>query len=43
MLSDGETLKMFATGGTIAAGAPAVAQGRVVVGSGMQYQFATTA
>ena len=31
---------IFATGGTIAAGAAAVAQGRIVVGSGMQYVFA---
>jgi hypothetical protein len=38
--ADGAVLKMFATGGTIAAGAAAVAQGRIVVGSGMQYAFA---
>ena len=38
--ADGEMLKMFDTGGTIAAGAAAVAQGRVVVGSGLQYVFA---
>jgi len=28
------------TGGTIAAGAPAIAGGRIVVGSGMQYRYA---
>ncbi|MDD9942138.1 MAG: PQQ-binding-like beta-propeller repeat protein [Myxococcales bacterium] len=33
----GEELKMFTTGGTIAAGAPAIAGGRVVVASGLRY------
>ena len=39
----GEELKLFNTGGTIAGGAPAVAEGRVVVGSGLNYAFAPTA
>jgi len=34
-----DSLTMFATGGSIAAGAAAVAQGRVVVGSGLTYIF----
>lgn len=33
----GEMLNMFDTGGTIAAGAPAIAEGMIVVKSGMQY------
>jgi hypothetical protein len=37
----GETLTMFATGGTIAAGAAAIAQGRLVVQSGLSYPFGT--
>ena len=36
----GDELKVLVTGGTIAAGAVAVAGGRLVVGSGLQYQFA---
>jgi outer membrane protein assembly factor BamB len=36
----GEMLKMFDTGGTIAAGAPAIADGMIVVKSGMSYIFA---
>jgi outer membrane protein assembly factor BamB len=39
----GEELTMFDTGGTIAAGAAAIAQGRVVVKSGLQYVFDSTA
>jgi polyvinyl alcohol dehydrogenase (cytochrome) len=35
----GETLTMFATGGTIAAGAAAIAQGRLIVQSGLTYPF----
>jgi outer membrane protein assembly factor BamB len=38
----GEMLNMFDTGGTIAAGAPAIADGMIVVKSGMQYMFAGT-
>ena len=37
--SSGETLTMFATGGTIAAGAAAISGGRLVVGSGLSYPF----
>lgn len=39
----GEELTSFTTGGTIAAGAPAVAQGHVVVGSGLSYFLDATA
>jgi outer membrane protein assembly factor BamB len=35
----GETLTMFDTGGSIAAGAPAIVDGMVIVKSGMQYFF----
>jgi outer membrane protein assembly factor BamB len=35
----GEELNSFETGGSMAAGAPAIAQGMVVVKSGMQYVF----
>jgi outer membrane protein assembly factor BamB len=38
----GDELAMFDTGGTIAAGAAAIAQGRIVVGSGLQYVFDST-
>jgi len=37
----GEQLNMFNTGGTIAAGAAAIVDGRVIVGSGLQYQLGT--
>jgi hypothetical protein len=37
--ADGGPLKTFATGGTIAGGAAAIAQGRIVVGSGLQFEF----
>ena len=37
----GDQLTMFETGGTIAAGAAAIADGNVVVGSGLQYPFGT--
>jgi len=36
----GDELKRFETGGTIAAGAPAIADGMIVVKSGMSYIFA---
>jgi hypothetical protein len=36
---DGEELISFETGGTIAAGAPAVVDGHVIVKSGLQYSF----
>jgi outer membrane protein assembly factor BamB len=36
----GESLTMFMTGGSIAAGGAAIAQGRIVVQSGLQYQIA---
>jgi outer membrane protein assembly factor BamB len=36
----GESLAMFMTGGSIAAGGAAIAQGRIVVASGLQYQIA---
>ena len=39
----GEELKMFNVGGTVAAGSAAIAGGRIVVQSGMQYPFAPTA
>lgn len=39
----GEMLTLFETGGTIAAGAAAIAQGKVVVQSGLQYVFDSTA
>lgn len=39
---EGQMLTMFETGGTIAAGAAAIAQGRVVVASGLQYVFDST-
>jgi len=35
----GAELTMFDTGGSIAAGGAAIAQGKVVVGSGLQYLF----
>ncbi len=41
--STGDELTSFDTGGTIAAGAAAIAQGRVVVQSGLQYIFDATA
>jgi hypothetical protein len=41
--ASGETLTMFDTGGTIAAGAAAVSQGKIVVQSGLQYPFARDA
>ena len=41
--SNGQMLKTFDTGGTIAAGGAAVAKGHVVVGSGLQYIFAFSA
>ena len=37
--SDGEELASFETGGTIASGAPAVVDGRVIVKSGLMYGF----
>jgi polyvinyl alcohol dehydrogenase (cytochrome) len=39
----GEELNSFMTGGTIAGGAPAIVDGRVVVKSGLQYMFAADA
>ena len=39
---EGGMLTMFDTGGTIAAGAAAIAQGHVVVQSGLQYVFDST-
>jgi outer membrane protein assembly factor BamB len=39
----GTMLTMFDTGGTIAAGGAAIAQGKIVVGSGLQYLFAGNA
>jgi outer membrane protein assembly factor BamB len=36
----GEMLNMFTTGGSIAAGGASIAQGRIVVASGLQYQIA---
>lgn len=39
----GEELNRFDTGGTIAAGGPAIAEGHVCVGSGLQYPFSRTA
>ena len=41
--SNRQSLTMFDTGGTIAAGGAAIAKGHVVVGSGLQYLFAFTA
>jgi polyvinyl alcohol dehydrogenase (cytochrome) len=38
----GEMLTMFETGGTIAAGAAAIAQGKIVVKSGLEYPFDAT-
>ncbi|MDD9936554.1 MAG: PQQ-binding-like beta-propeller repeat protein [Myxococcales bacterium] len=37
--SSGETLTMFNTGGTIAAGSAAIVDGKVIVQSGLQYPF----
>ena len=39
----GDQLNMFNTGGTVAAASPAVAAGKVVVPSGLQYPLATDA
>jgi polyvinyl alcohol dehydrogenase (cytochrome) len=39
----GKQLIMFNTGGTIAAGAAAIVDGRIIVSSGLQYIFDTTA
>jgi hypothetical protein len=36
----GDLLKTFETGATIAAGAPAIAEGHIVVKSGLDYGFA---
>jgi outer membrane protein assembly factor BamB len=41
--NDGTDLAMFNTGGTIAAGAAAIVNGMVIVGSGLQYMYESTA
>ena len=41
--ADGKDLKMFETGGTIAAGAAAIVAGKIIVGSGLSYPLDATA